>query len=107
MPEHRIQVTISEHGHDPNNGVTWLDAFMETHPEVGPSVSQNTVTGTLSVTFSLEAPDANEAFDLARPIFMEGARASGLEPTQIVNVEVSLVPTEEYEDTEEREPVPA
>ena len=50
------------------------------------------------VTFSLDAEDANEAFDLARPIFTDGANASRLPVTKVVNVEVSLVPADEYAD---------
>lgn len=107
MPEHRIHITVSEHGYDLENGERFLKGFTETHPEVGPSVSQNTADGTLSVTLSLDAEDANEAFELSRPIFVDGAYASGLDVTQIVGVEVSLVPAEEYDPEQRPEPVPA
>jgi hypothetical protein len=106
LPEHRIHVTIPEYGYDLDNGDRFVDAFMRTHPEIGPSVSQNIVTGTLSVTFSLDAEDANEAFHLARRAFEDGASATGLEPTKMVAVEVSLVPAEEFEDVEQRDAVP-
>lgn len=102
MPEYRIHVTLAEHGHDPENGVAFLEGFMKMHPEVGPSVSQNTEDGTLSVTFSLDAEDTNEAFELARPIFASGAAASELEFRPVVNLEISLVP--EHEIVEEPEP---
>jgi hypothetical protein len=107
LPEHRIEITIPAYGHDPDNGPRFLESFMRLHPEVGPSVSQNTTSGTLSVTFSLDADDANEAFDLARPIFNESASGTGLMPRKVINVEVSLIPAEEYEDIEEPEAVPA
>lgn len=107
MPEHRIHITVSEHGYELENGERFLNGFMETHPEVGPSVSQSTADGTLSVTLSLDAEDANEAFERSRRIFVDGAYASGLNVTQIVGVEVSLVPAEEHEPEHKPEPVPA
>ena len=105
MPEYRFHITVTEHGRDPANGDRVLEAFMETHPEVGPVVSQNTVSGTLSVTFSLEAEDVNAAIDLGRPVFAEGGAASGLPSTQVVGFEISLVPAEEYELVPEPDPL--
>ena len=107
MSEYRINVTVSQHGHDPDNGVAFLDGFMETHPEVGPSVSQNTADGTLSVTFALDAEEPNEAFEQAWPVFRDGANASGLEATEILSVNVSRVPVEEFETADAPEPVSA
>lgn len=102
-----MTITVSEHGHDLENGERVLDGFMETHPETGPSVSQNTREGTLSVTFGVDSDDAKEAIDRARRIFADGATASGLKPSQVVNFEASLVAAEEPEPVEAREPVPA
>jgi hypothetical protein len=59
------------------------------------------------VTFALDAEDPNEAFELARPVFQAGAMASGLKPTEILSVNVSRVPVEEFETADEPEPVPA
>ena len=105
MPEHRIHVTVSEHGFEPENGERFLAGFMATHPDVGPSVSQNTETGTLSVTFSLDAEDASEALDLGRTAFCEGAAESGLPVTRVVALEATFVAEAEYEEAEAPEPV--
>ena len=107
MPEHRLHITVAEHGADLANGERVLDAFMEAHPEVGPSVSQNTAVGTLSVTFSLDAADANDAYERGREVFADGVRASSLAPTPIVGLEIELVPADELDPADEPEPLPA
>jgi hypothetical protein len=107
LHEFIIHITVAEHGRDWENGERWLDGFMEAHPETGPSVSQDIETGTLSVTFGIEADDAENAFDVARPIFGSGAAASGLDPSEILNIEVSLVQPDECEAPDLREPIPA
>ena len=104
MPEHRIHITISGHGRLPANGERFLEGFMSTHPEVGPVVSQNVIDGRMGVTFSLDAADASDAFERARPVFDAGLAASGLERTPIVNLEISLVPANEYGSIEASEP---
>jgi hypothetical protein len=105
LPEYRLHITVAEHGRDPADGERVLEGFMQTHPEVGPSVSQNSAAGTLSITFSLDAADANEAIDLGRPIFARGGSASGLSPAPVVGMEISLVPDEEHDVVAEGEPV--
>ena len=105
MSEYRLTVTVADHGHDLENGERFLDGFMEAHPEVGPSVSQNTETGTLSVTFSVDAEDPDAAYEQSKTIFPEGANASGLPPTHIVKVELELVEDAELAEDDEREPV--
>jgi hypothetical protein len=106
LSEYRFHITLAEGGRDPANGERLLDAFMDVHPEVGPSVSQDTVAGTLSITFSLDATDANDAIDLGRPIFARGTSASGLPSAQVVGMEISLVPAEEHDVVGESERVP-
>jgi hypothetical protein len=90
LTDYRIGITVAEHGYDLENGERFLDGFEEAHPEVGPSVSQNTADGTLRVTFSFDAEDAKDALAKAIDIFSEGAIASGLPATEILAYEISL-----------------
>lgn len=87
---YRFTWTIAEHGVAPENGERFLEGFLATHPEVGPVVSQNVETGELSVTFSLEADDMKSAVSHGIDIFAEGAVASGLAPTEVVDLNASL-----------------
>ena len=106
--EYRVTITISDYGSDPANGERFLAGFMETNPEAGPVVSQNTDTGTLSVTFCFEADDLAGVADRASTIFAEGANATGLPPTPLVRAEVDSVPDEDFDESSpETEPVPA
>src|SRR6266516_2602782 len=91
----RVRVTISKHGTDPDNGEQFLTGCLETHPEANPVVSQNIVDGTLAVSFTVEAEDAFAAAGrVARQIFAEGASASGLSVTEVVDVTVTQVDVE-------------
>ncbi len=102
MRDFRLNITISEYGGDPGNGEIFMAAFDRTHPEVGPVVSQNLRTGELTITFSLDAEDANDAFERGRPIFTEGAEATGLDPSEVIDVHVErVVPNAEYVDEPE------
>ena len=107
MTEIRLTVTVADHGYDLENGERFLDGFMQAHPEVGPSVSQNTQNGTLRVTFSLEAEDVNAALESSRRIFMEGAEATGLAPSEVLRVEAERVSDDELAEDDAREAVPA
>lgn len=69
MTEHRITITQAEHGFDPENGERFLAGFLEAHPETGPVVSQDTRAGTISVTFSVDAEDFDQAWEIARDIW--------------------------------------
>ena len=107
--EYRVTITISDYGSDPANGERFLAGFMETHPEAGPAVAQNLRTGTLSVTFSIDADGLAGVADQASSIFADGALATGLEPTPLIHAEVESVSDEELIDeaAAEPEPVPA
>ena len=85
----RVRVTIAEHGADPDNGERFLEGFLATHPEANPVVSQNTAEGTLTVSFSVEADDVFAAAPVGGRIFVEGADASGLPPSEVLDVSVT------------------
>jgi len=105
--EIRLRFTIAEHGRLPENGERVLDAFMEVAPESGPSVSQNTVSGALTITFAFDASDARDALDKAKDLFARGIDESGLDVTDVLDIEASVVPATEDEETGERELQPA
>src|SRR4051812_33601023 len=71
MPEYRLTITVSEHGSAPENGERFLNGFMREHPEVGPSVAQNVATGTLSVTFIVDASGGKDAMERGLKIFCD------------------------------------
>jgi hypothetical protein len=100
--EHRLTITITEYGADVDAADRVLDAFNDQHPEVGVAVAQETGSGHLLITFSLDADDVNDAYERGRPVFVESMKATGLEPTQFVDLHVETVP-----DLEPAEAVPA
>jgi hypothetical protein len=102
--EFRVTVTVSQHGHDLENGERFLEGFVATHPETGPVVDQNTETGHLSITYSFEAEDFAEAARLGSDIFLEGATASGLQASDFVGAHIGPVPADELVDERELQP---
>lgn len=87
--ELRVRVTIARHGVDPENGERFLEGFLASHPGAHPVVSQNTTEGTLTVSFSVEAEDVFAAGPVAGQIFTDGAQASGLPVSEILDVSVT------------------
>jgi hypothetical protein len=100
-----MTVTVSQHGRDLANGELFLDGFVRTHPETGPVVDQNTETGHLSITYTFDAEDFADAARKAGDIFLDGANASGLEPSDFVGAHFE--PAEADEPVDDRELQPA
>ena len=50
----------------PPGAEAFLDAFLATHPEAGPVVSQNVEAGTLSIVVGVDADNAYDAFERGR-----------------------------------------
>jgi len=101
MPEYRLNVVCTEHGwKDVAEGNMELlaDAFIATHPEAGAVIAANFHLGTLDATFSVEADDAKSAGPAGLDLFTEAADASGLEPTEIVEINVQSVNAPEAVD---------
>jgi hypothetical protein len=88
--EHRVTITLSEHGFDEQNIERVLEGFLATAPEIGPVVDANTEEGTLSVTFSIDVPE-DEFTREAGEIFAAGMNSSALPRTRVVNTEVEAV----------------
>jgi hypothetical protein len=100
----RLRLSISDLGRDPENGERLLGAFMETHPEVGPVVSQNVRTGRLVVTIAVEGTDITEALLMGVPIFVDGLGASKLPPSDLIDISASLIPADELDETRALQP---
>jgi hypothetical protein len=99
-----MTVTVADHGRDLNNGEQFLDGFVSTHPETGPVVDQNTETGHLSITYSFDADELRDAWQLGGQIFVDGANASGLEPTDFIGSRLDPVGADELIDDRELQP---
>lgn len=91
-----ISVTFAGIGFDPDDGDRALSALTVLAPDAGPVVSQNTKTGTLTLTMTFDVPDGSP--DVAATAAMEHAKAvvlrtltdSGLEPTDVVDVDAHV-----------------
>jgi hypothetical protein len=88
--EYRITITLAEHG-SIENSERVLDAFLATSPDSGPVVEIDTEVDTLSVTYSVEADDAENLTRVASEIFARGMSRSDLPPTELLDVEVEDV----------------
>jgi glycerol-3-phosphate dehydrogenase len=89
MSEYRLTVTVAKHGAREvaeDRMERLLDAFHETHPEVGAVVGANYHLDRLDVTFSLDAESAKEANDRGAEIFAEAYVKSDLEVTKIIEI---------------------
>jgi hypothetical protein len=77
------------------NAMALLDAFEKVHPEAGPAVGADLVTGRLEVTFSAAAPSYEGATAKAQQIFDDAASTSRLDPIEVVGFELDAEPTEQ------------
>jgi hypothetical protein len=100
----RLRLSISDLGRDSENGERLLEAFMETHPEAGPVVSQNVQTGRLDVTIAVDGADITEALGKGVPIFIDGLGASKLPPSDVVDISASLIPADQLDKTPALQP---
>lgn len=92
--DHRITITMAGYGSDPEAGERFLEGFLEKCPQTGPVVSQSASEDTISVTFTVPAPDRDRAAELAEMVWVQGGAASGLAPTRVVRIEIEAVSAE-------------
>ena len=104
MDSFRLRLSISDLGRDPENGEHLLEAFMRTHPEAGPVVSQNVEIGRLVVTIAVDGTDITEALGKGVPIFVDGLGASKLVPPDVLEVSASPIPADELDEARELQP---
>jgi hypothetical protein len=94
MSEYRLIITVAEHGHREvaEDCIERLhEAFERTHPEVGAVIGANFHLGRLDATFSLDAENAESATKRGVEVFIEAANDSGLEATEIIEINVACV----------------
>ena len=95
--EFRTTITLAELGYDEANGGRVLEGFEKAHHEVGAVVSQNIETGTLAITFSLDAASAEEAWEIGARLFADGvdAFAARAANAEIIDIHVTAITAEE------------
>lgn len=100
--EYRVTLTMSGHGSDEAVAEDFLEGYLQTHPDAGPIVSQNSKDDTISVTLSVRASTQQRALELAVEIFVAGGEKSGVPPGRAVRAEVELVGERDDAETAER-----
>jgi hypothetical protein len=104
--EHQIDITIAEHGRDPENGDALLGAFEATRPGIDVVIDQNVQSGQITATFFLEADSVEDAVQEGILTFATAATAAGFEPSEVTAVSVAAC-TEGADAGETPELVPA
>jgi hypothetical protein len=98
--KYRIFVVIAELGEREaaeTNMERFVDAFDATQPDAGAVMAANYRLETLDATFTVEAPSAREACDIGGDIFCEAANKTGIEPTEILELQATLVAPARHE----------
>jgi hypothetical protein len=86
MNEQHVTICVAEHGHDEENSEIWLDALLEVAGEAGPVVTQNPDSGTLTMSFTVEAEDPTGAISAAADVYRLAADVTGLAETAIIEI---------------------
>lgn len=89
--EYRVTITMAGYGDDDDAAGAFLDGWLATHPEVGPVISQNSEEDSISSTISLQTSGEDRAVTLASSAWIEAGVESGLEPGDILRVEVERI----------------
>ena len=92
VSEYRITITMSGYGSDDEAAGNLLEAYLRTHPEVGPVISLNSAEDTIAVTLAVDASSQRRALDLANDIWETGKQESGLGLGDAIQTEVERVP---------------
>lgn len=96
--EYRLRITMAGYGDDEDAAGAFLDAFLSEHPEVGAAISQDRAADTITATFSLSATNEQHALALGVVIWLESGAASGLEPHEVVRIEIETITEQQAED---------
>jgi hypothetical protein len=97
--EYRLRITMAGYGGDEDAAGAFLEAFLSEHPEVGATISQNRAEDTITATFSLSATNEQHALALGVVIWLESGAASGLEPHDLVRVEIETISEHQPEES--------
>jgi hypothetical protein len=87
--DHSVCWTLSDLGRDEANGSLIWEAIEGIAPGHDPLIALDLSEHWLSVTLVLEADDAANALDQARPILASALRRAGLPMTRVIRLEVS------------------
>lgn len=93
--EHEIEITVSEHGHDADNGDALLGSFCELYPDAEAVIDQNTATGALTATFVVNEDDLEHSVKSGFRLFDRAAAYAGLEPSALLAVRAEAHPVED------------
>ena len=104
--EHQIDITIAEHGRDPENGDALLGAFEVARPGIEVVIDQNIRTGHLTATFFIEGDTVQDAVQEGILTFATAATSAGFEPSDVIAVSAAAC-TEGADAGEAPELVPA
>lgn len=96
--EHQFEITVAEHGRNPESGNDLLTSFLDLSPGIEAVMDQDVDTGTLTATFIVAAEDAEAAFRQGADLFTTAVVEAGLAPTRVVAVSASACVSEESED---------
>jgi hypothetical protein len=99
--EYRVTITMSGHGSDEQAAEDFLEGYLQTHPDAGPVVSQDSEEDTISVTLSVRASSQQRALDLAVDIWVDGGEKSGVPPGEAVRAEVERISDQDGAETGE------
>jgi hypothetical protein len=107
--EYRLHITMAGYGSDEAAADALLGGFLSEHPEVGAVISQDESEDVITATFSLNATNEQHALSLGAVIWVESGMSSGLEPNDLVRIEIELVGAEQHDVAADPtgDPVPA
>jgi hypothetical protein len=98
--EHQIEITVTEHGRDPEHGDQLLGAFHEIEPGADAVMDQDVNAGTLTATFIISADEVEEAVRRGFELFAAAAMQADLTPTRVLAVHGEACPTPEATENE-------
>jgi hypothetical protein len=98
--KYRIAVVVAELGSRESaedNMELFVDAFDAVYPDAGAVMAANYRLETLDATFTVEAKNAREASDNGADMFCQAAEKTGIEPTEILEIQATLVAPAQHE----------
>ena len=93
--DHQIDITVSDHGREPDNGDRLLGGFEEVADNTDVVIEQNLESGRLTATFFIEAKSIEDAVRAGIVAFASAAAAGGLGPSRVVAVSVAACTPED------------
>ncbi len=98
---YRVTITMSGYGSDEEAASKLLKGHLQLHPDVGPTVSQDSEEDTIAVTVTVAGAAQYDALDVASEIWVVGGEMSGLRAGEILKAEVVRLRGKEAEEAHE------